>query len=450
MKTLKYIVMIPVMVIGMFMTSCEDTAENPAFPDDAIPRIFGWIEGGKYFLDISDELVLDMKVSPADDATYKWFIDDVLVSEERVLHHTFTEIKTHALRFEVTRNGVTNSRQGQAIVTKPFVPKDYNKKVVGVMTRDGSLATINLQNITHLVIESAIVDQNLAASSYVDTVFNSMNIELIVKTAHNEGVYVILGVSGQLSNINGGGNWGDYGFYNVVKDADHRTKAIDTFLKFAKDNDFDGVDIYLNNVWEGPGSIKPEFTKPFYEEIAAKLPEGPSGEFFFTASAGGGWLTSEFNIVVQIPEIDWVHLHPFRYGEPSITADAPYWAFTDLATTWINFGMPKEKIVNGIPGFGLHYFYPDDGTVVGWGNMWMYTSYDSYKSILDRDAEAHTKNHITVDDGIFYDGHPAVTDKANYVKTAELGGVMVWGIENDTQDQSKSIVKAIKTTLGNP
>src|SRR5689334_20723888 len=120
MKTLKHIVMIPVLMIGMLITSCEDTAENPAFDDDATPRIFGWIEGGKYFLDISDELVLDMQVSPSDGATYKWFIDGVQVSDERVLRHTFTEVKSHALRFEVERNGVINSREGEAIVTKPF------------------------------------------------------------------------------------------------------------------------------------------------------------------------------------------------------------------------------------------------------------------------------------------------------------------------------------------
>ncbi len=99
MKTLKYIVMIPVFMIGMFMSSCEDTAENPAFEEDAVPRIFGWIEGGKYFLDISDELVLDMPVSPSDGATYKWLIDGVQVSDERVLRHSFTEVKSHTLRF---------------------------------------------------------------------------------------------------------------------------------------------------------------------------------------------------------------------------------------------------------------------------------------------------------------------------------------------------------------
>jgi hypothetical protein len=180
------------------------------------------------------------------------------------------------------------------------------------------------------------------------------------------------------------------------------------------------------------------------------LPAGPNGKFFYTVSAQGGWLTSEYKTVVAVDRIDWINLHPFRYGEPSITEDAPLWAFTDLAATWEGFGMPKEKIVNGIPAFGLHYIYPDDGTTVGWGNMWLYTSYDTYKSILARDAEAHTKNKLEVDDGIFYDGHPKVQQKALHVINAGLGGLMIWGIENDTQDQSKSLVKAANTALGNP
>jgi hypothetical protein len=448
MRTFKYMVMIPMIVVGMLMTSCEETADNPVFGDDAVPRIFGWSTVNKYFLDISDSLILNMKVSPENGATYKWFIDGVQVSDERVLRYKFTEVKTYTVKFEVERNGILNSREGEAIVTKPFVAKAYNKKVVGFMTRDGSLESINLKNITHLVISSAVVDENLSA--LVDTTFSTLNIPLIIKAAHNEGVYVLLDVTGQLVNMNGGGYYGNYGFYNVVKDPVKRSKAIDTFLKFAKDNDFDGVNIYLNNASEDQGILKQEFTLPFFQEIAEKLPEGPNGEFFYTASAPGGWLTSELKVVVNIEAIDWVHLHPFRYGDPSISADAPFWAFTDLAATWNGFGLPKEKIVNGIPAFGLHYFYPDDGTTVGWGNMWMYTSYDSYKSILARDAQAHTKNHLDVDDGIFYDGHPAVQQKAQYVLDAQLGGVMVWGIENDTQDQSKSIVKAISTTFGNP
>ncbi len=148
------------------------------------------------------------------------------------------------------------------------------------MTRDGSLESINLDNITHLVISSAIVDEFLGASSYVDTTFTTLNIPSLSKLRTTKACMFFLTLPGNSMYMNGGGLYGNYGFYNVVKDAEKRSKAIDTFLKFAVDNDFDGVNIYLNNASEDTGIIKPEFTTPFYEEIAAKLPEGPNGRIF--------------------------------------------------------------------------------------------------------------------------------------------------------------------------
>ncbi|HEY3403120.1 MAG TPA: glycosyl hydrolase family 18 protein [Ohtaekwangia sp.] len=446
MKRLLYISMIA--IAGCFAAGCDDEASNPVFSDEDVPRIFGWSTVNKYFIDIKDSLILSMKVSPENGASFKWTIDGEAVEDSKVLRYKFDEIRSYEVKFEVNRNGVINSRTAEVIVTKPFEPKAYAKKVVGFMTRNGSLETINLKNITHLVISSAVVAEN--GESLVDTTFASLDIPLIVKAAHNEGVYVLLDVTGQIDLATGGGLYGSYTFYNVIKDEEKRDKAIATFLKFAKDNDMDGVNIYLNNATEDQGILKPEFTLPFFEAVGEALPDGPNGKFIYTVTASGGWLTSEFRPIVDVEAIDWVHLQPFRYGDPSITADAPFWGFTDLAATWIGFGLPKEKIVNGIPAYGLHYKYPDDGTTVGWGNMWMYTSYDSYKSLFTLDPDAHTKNKLEVDDGIFYDGHPGVQQKAQHVVTAELGGVMVWGIENDTQDQSKSMLKAINTALGNP
>lgn len=447
MKRFKSIWMVlPVALI--FMAACEDDKDNPMFSSTDVPRIFGWSTVNKYFLDIKDTLSLGMKVSPEDGATYTWLIDGVEVANTKQLNYKFSEVKSYDIRFEVDRNGVKNYREAEVIVIKPFVPKEYTKKVVGFMTRNGSLETINLQNITHLVISSAVVDENY--ETLVDTVFTSLNIPLIVTAAHNEGVYVLLDVSGQIDLANGGPVYANYGFYNVIKDEGMRDQAITTFLKFAEDNNFDGVNIYLNNATEGQGILKTDITSAFFNAVAERLPAGPNGKFFYTATAPGGWLTSEFAPLASIEAIDWVNLQPFRYGAPEITEDAPVSGFKELAATWEGFGLPKEKIVDGIPAYGLHYKYPKDGTTVGWGNMWMYTSYDSYKSILDRDADAQTKNKLEVDDGIFYDGHPSVQAKSEYVIEAGLGGVMVWGIENDTQDQSKSLVNKVRTTLGNP
>src|SRR5688572_11266530 len=172
MKNIKFISII--LLTAWLAVGCEDEQSNPVFSDEEVPRIFGWSTVNKYFIDIKDSLVLSMKVSPENGATYKWYIDGEEVGDTKVLRHKFDELKTYEVRFEVDRNGVKNSRQAEAIVTKPFEPKAYAKKVVGFMTRNGSLESINLKNITHLVISSAIVEEN--GDSMVDTLFGDLNI----------------------------------------------------------------------------------------------------------------------------------------------------------------------------------------------------------------------------------------------------------------------------------
>jgi len=258
----------------------------------------------------------------------------------------------------------------------------------------------------------------------------------------------MLDVTGKIINLNGGGYYADYGFYNVISDEEKRGKAISTFMKFASDNDLDGVNIYLNNTSEN--TLNATIVKAFYDAIPAAMPEGPSGKFFYTATVPGGWTSGNLNSLVSVAAIDWVNIQPFRYE--SLTADAHSsfdGAFKPLAWQWEGYGLPKEKIVGGFPAFGLHYFLPDDGSPVTWGNLWMYTAYESYESILERDATANTKNKLDVDDGIFYDGQADVEQKAQYVLDQGLGGLMIWSLESDSHDQTKSLLKAANTKLGN-
>ena len=70
MKNLKYIMIIPFVLTALFITSCEDEAENPSFASDELPKIFGWSTFNKYFVDVKDSLKLTMVVSPDENATY--------------------------------------------------------------------------------------------------------------------------------------------------------------------------------------------------------------------------------------------------------------------------------------------------------------------------------------------------------------------------------------------
>jgi hypothetical protein len=435
----------------ILLLSCEENVENPTFESDALPRIFGWSASNAYTTNLEDSIVLIPEVSPSDGATYKWYVDDVEVASTKRLEHKFTEARDHTIEFVVERNGVVNSRQAQVLVIKNFEPKSYNKKMIGFISRTGELSDINFNNLTHLVISSAIVGEVEGRASLVDTSFTEINIPLIVKAAHNAGVYVMIDVTGSIIDLTGSGMYADYGFYNVIKEADKRDAAIATIMKFAEDNGLDGINIYLNNTSEGPDALDQSIVEAFYRAIPPALPNGPGpeGEFFFTASAPGGWTTGALKTIAQVEEIDWVHLHPFRYEDLAPTPHSPVWALGDLAATWESFGMPKEKIIPGFPAFGLHYFFPDDGTVVGWGNLWMYTAYLSYQQILTLDSEAHTKSMLAIDDGIYYDGHAVVQQKAQRVIDVGYGGLMMWGVDSDTQDQTKSLLKVANTALGN-
>jgi hypothetical protein len=445
MKSLNYISILSMVIL--LLTGCKKEENNPEFAKDALPRIFGWSTSNIYTINIKDSLSVGLQVSPSDGATYQWFVDEKEVTSQLGFKHLFTSAKNYTLKFAVTRNGVTNSRQAQVIVIKPFVPKVYKKKMVGFITKDGSIDDIDFANLTHLVISSAVVGKVAGQASLVDTTFKGLDIPLIVKAAHNEGVYVMLDVTGNLVNINGSGLYADYGFFNVIADPTTQAEAITTVMKFAKDNNLDGINVYLNNTSEG--SLNEGKVESFFRAIPASLPQGPSGKFFYTASVPGGWTTSVLKIIAKVEEIDWVNLQPFRYEDLAPTAHSPFWAFADLIATWQSFGLPKEKIVGGFPAVGLHYKMPKDGSVVGWGNLWMYTTYESYKSLLQVDATANTKNVLSVDDGIYYDGFPAVQQKAQYVVSQDLGGLMMWGLESDTRDPAKSLLKAANTALGN-
>jgi hypothetical protein len=119
MKNSKLILLV-VIIILFGLSSCGDQAEDPVFTSDDVPRIFGWINNtnNDYLLNVNDTLKINLQVSPSNEASYQWFIDDVEVGETRDLTYKFNEAKRYIVKFMVTRYGVTNSRQTKVLVNK--------------------------------------------------------------------------------------------------------------------------------------------------------------------------------------------------------------------------------------------------------------------------------------------------------------------------------------------
>jgi chitinase len=428
-------------------TACEDDPENPAFGKSDIPRIlFDW--QSTVTLRLNDSLVLAPQISPSDGVTYEWRLDNKVVSNDRVVRLKFTKFGQYQLDFKVKRDTVTNSRTAQVAIQKAsFEPRAYTKKVIGFISPTAKLEDIQWDKITHLVISSAQVGVN-----GVDTVLNAAdpkNTEMkkIIFMAYNYGVYVMLDLTGTIANYtNCGGYYANYDFYNNIANPDKRTALIKKVAQFIRNNKFDGLNIYLNNISEGNAFADPESVTTFFNDMHAELTllTAPKGQMFYSASVPTGWTASVLSMVATNENFDWVNIYGFASQDLSPIPSSPAWYLNDAIASWRAMGVPASKIVGGIPAFGRSYNFPD-GVTITWGNVDNYASWISYKDVLALNTDAATLNpsqfNVTAKTGVFYDGFSNVEAKAQYIKDNNMAGVAVWSIDNDSSDPAKSLLK---------
>ncbi|MFA5330378.1 MAG: glycosyl hydrolase family 18 protein [Prolixibacteraceae bacterium] len=433
----------------LIYSGCKQEVTNPEFSPTDVPRILiNWQT--TLTLRLGDSLKLDPQISPSDGATYKWELNGQEVSTDKSFRWKATEFGEYVLAFTVARNGITNSRTAQiAIQTATFKPKEYTKKVVGFITPGGKIEDIQWDKLTHLVISSVQVGAN-----GVDTILNAndpKNLELqkIIFMAYNYGVYVSLDLTGIITNYTyGGGAYANYDFYNAIADETKRAKLISDVKLFWIHNKFDGLNVYLNNFSEGVAFQDVASVTQFFNDLHDALPDGPKGKAIYTASVQAGWTASVLSMVATNPNFDWIHVYGFASQDLTPVPSSPVWYFNDANSTWINMGVPAEKIIGGIPAFGRDYNFPTDVTI-NWGNVDNYASWISYKSILGLDANAPNldPSQLNIHNGIFYEGFSNVDAKAQIVKDNNYGGLLLWSVENDSSDPSKSLLKRIYDDL---
>ncbi|MDR1348113.1 MAG: hypothetical protein LBJ63_06780 [Prevotellaceae bacterium] len=439
------------MLLLLFGMSCtNDDVDNPAFGDDDVPVIFvDWAENMAF--SIGDVIRINPQVSPSDGIACKWIFNDEVVSTDKNLEYTVTEFGTFVLKFEVERNGITNSRMASVLVVKPFEPKTYSKKSIAYITVDGSVADVPWNDITHLVVSSAII----GADGLPDLTFGgrtTLDISTLISTAHNYGVFVMLEFSGAITYLNAMHAYGSLNFYSAAVAA-NRDAFVNNLVQIAIDNKFDGINIYMDKADDG-AYLDPVTLKDFYEKLGIAVKSvknslnGIEYDYLLSMSVYGGWTNATLSGMVNIPAYDWINVMAFAAEDLTPGAHSATWYFTDQINQWLNlYGVAPSRIVGVAPAFGLRYFgNPGDYT---WGNLWEYTEYIPYRTLCAAYPNAHEVNQQATDNGIFYDGFPAIEAKAQYVNDNNLGGMALWSAENDSRDETKSLMKKINVLLGN-
>lgn len=464
MKQLKYIIW--VLLPLLLLNGCkDDSADNPVFGDDDLPHIYvNWQTNMAY--KIGETIKISPIVSPSDGTEYKWTLNGAVISDEKDLSYELTEFLLAAdLKFETTRNGVSSFREAKLYTTQNFVPKDYAKKSIGFLTKNGTLDDIDWDNITHLVLSSALVEEDASLDMSISAVFD---IPTVRSLAHNFGVYLMLEVSGKIDYLNSVPMYDSLSFYNAAV-----TKAdilIENITDVVSEYGFDGVNIYMDKAVDAKYK-DPEALYSFYDVIAKKIKankniiDGVEYDYIMSFSVLGGWTRTSLKDMIHIPEYDWINVLAIAAENLSPAPHSSLSFISQEVNIWLtgrggyeNFTAidSPERVVLIVPAFGLRYFgIPRNYT---WANLWQFTEYIGYRRLNQDYQNVPSSNVIVIlentnpsreVDRIFYDGFENITNKADSVIVKNLGGLGLWSIENDTKDPSSSLLQKMNISLGN-
>ncbi len=240
----------------------------------------------------------------------------------------------------------------------------------------------------------------------------------LVKKAHENNVKVSIAIGG----------WSYKGkplesTFAKATDTDAKCRTLaDAMLKVVDEHELDGIDVD----WEYPRAN----TSVQYETLIKYLREGldQRGEGKILTSAVAGFTSVGYS-ATALGYLDWVNV--MAYDGDGCAGHSPYSYATDSTNAWKNVGLPKDKIVVGVP----FYARPD---------------WTSYADLVAADKDAAMKDKAERHGAtMYYNGLETIAKKTEFA-CDNAGGVMIWEMSQDyTADKSLSLLNKIYETVKN-
>jgi GH18 family chitinase len=252
---------------------------------------------------------------------------------------------------------------------------------------------------------------------------SAADVRYVIDTAQAAGVKVLASVAGGV--IPGcSGNW------ETLLQPANRQVLVDNLIAFMEDFGLDGIDIDIEGVLLTNIDNAGNYT-PFIQALSVELIARQKLLTCATASYIGGMVP-----VSSLPYFDFVNIMSYDAIGPSWgqagSEHSSYAMAIDHMNIWKDRGLPKEKLVLGVPFYGY-----------GFGS---YKSDYTYASIL-AEFGADAANHDLIGTAcagcnyITYNG--ATTIKAKAQLGIEQGsGVMIWELSQDAAG-TNSLLKII-------
>jgi len=237
---------------------------------------------------------------------------------------------------------------------------------------------------------------------------NAWKLKQIVKDGHEQDVKVCISVGG----------WGwDAQFEELASNPESRSAFVTNLKAFVDEYQLDGVDMD----WEypDPGQSSQNFLA-LIREIRAAMPDKllTTAVVSYGDDNGSGIPTISFEL------FDFVNVMTYD-GPDHGTLEQ----FESGLSYWSGRGLPKEKIVMGVP------FYGDPGT--------------AYFKIVQADpAAAQLDSFDYFGTTLHYNGIPTIQTKTR-IAMERAGGIMFWALDHDAQGDL-SLVNAIHQAVQEP
>jgi len=369
-----------------------------------------------------------LQVPTSDSITYTWIFNKEIFSTKRNPIKIFNAPGTGYVTVILK-----NSSGGEKVLaTKLFIAKNKDMKLLSYYPSyqkyDDNKAIWD--KLTHICLSFGVVN----AEGTVDlTAVKNNSMLNIVNDAHFVGVNVLLCIGG------GSGANADstYGFTKAILNTSIRTSLINNLIRILQENDLDGIDVDYEH-WQGgitnTNKQRSAALKAFYQELNIAL---HSKNYSLSASVSNNNIRNGYVDSSMIEYLDFVNFMLYDNVGNNVGSMASWSFFVNSISTAINKNIPKNKILAGIPFYGI--LFPNAPSTSG-------SSEVLYKDIVLKYPGAENKDAI---EGkyIYYDGIPTVNQKTQYVIDNQLAGVMIWEITQDSDNSTKSLLNAIDGLL---
>jgi len=306
-------------------------------------------------------------------------------------------------------------------VDKPYATgpdiyvEDTSFKIVGYLGAGGFeiIDELQLTELTYLNLAFANPD------SHGKLVFSgNADIMPVVKKGHDAGLKVFVSLAG--------GGKPDVDAWKSVLKPENRASFIHNILEFVDMYGLDGVDVDIEwNLLPDIGTLY----NPFVMELRDALHAKGKG---ITSALGA---TSLHEAISQETLLAYDFINVMVYDKTGIWRPedvgphSPYSYALEALQFWtVEKRIPADRITLGVPFYGFDFTPP--------------ARYISYKDIIEQDpSNAYTDSL----DLTYYNGIPTIVRKTELAKN-ELGGVMIWEISYDANNEL-SLLRAIIQTL---